>query len=67
VLTAALSPRELDRARSYEICGVVAKPFDVDDLLAAVKSCVDPGGRSLGPVISSGVILLLAQAVRFLR
>ena len=64
VLTAALSPRELDRAKSYEICGVVAKPFDVDDLLAAVKSCVDPGSRSLGPVISSGVILLLADLLR---
>jgi len=67
VLTAALSPRELDRAKSYEICGVVAKPFDVDELLAAVKSCVDPGSRPLGPALSSGVLLLLAQAVRFLR
>jgi CheY-like chemotaxis protein len=64
VLTAALSSRELDRAKSYDICGVVAKPFDVDDLLAAVKNCVDPGIRSLGPVISSGVILLLADLLR---
>jgi DNA-binding response OmpR family regulator len=64
VLTAALSSREIDRAKSYEICGVVAKPFDVDDLLAAVKNCVDPGSRSIGPVFTSSVILLLADLIR---
>jgi DNA-binding response OmpR family regulator len=58
VLTAALTRGEIDRVKAYEICGIMAKPFDVETLLAAVKSCVDPGGRPFGSVISSGMILV---------
>jgi len=67
VLTAALTPQELARARAYPICGVVAKPFEVENLLAAVKQCATGGeGNSLTNVfVSSGpVILLLAGLLR---
>jgi CheY-like chemotaxis protein len=67
VVTAALSRGELQRAESYGVCGIVAKPFDVDALLAAVKECAGPEeGSALGPVLcSSGpVILLLADLLR---
>ena len=67
IVTAALSENELGRARSYGVCGVVTKPFDIETLLGAVKDCVTPDdGRALGPVLcSSGpVILLLADLLR---
>jgi CheY-like chemotaxis protein len=40
VFTAALTERDLKRVGEYPICGIVRKPFDVDDLLAEVKKCV---------------------------
>jgi len=64
VLTAALSRGEIERVKSYDICGIIAKPFEVETLLAAVKQCVDPGGPRLGGVFSSGVMLLLADLLR---
>jgi CheY-like chemotaxis protein len=67
IVTASLTRGELDRAGSYGVCGIVAKPFEVETLLTAVKQCVFPGeGSALGPVLcSSGpVILLLADLLR---
>jgi len=67
VVTASLSPAELERARAYGVCGIVTKPFDIDTLLAAVKECTSPDeGSALGPVLcSSGpVIFLLADLLR---
>jgi CheY-like chemotaxis protein len=67
IVTAALSRRDMERAESYGVCGIVAKPFDVETLLAAVKECAPPEeGSTLGPVLcSSGpVILLLADLLR---
>lgn len=67
VVTATLTHDELQRARSYGICGIIAKPFEVETLLAAVKKCAFPDdGTSLGPVLcSSGpMILLLADLLR---
>ena len=65
VVTASLTERQLQRVRSYPICGVIAKPFDVEVLLSAVKACAkegDGGGR--GPLLSTGVILMLADLFR---
>jgi len=63
ILTASLSKPELERVRAYNVCGVIAKPFDVDALLGAVKDCVgDDGGYPF--FVSSGVILLLADWLR---
>lgn len=61
VLSAALTAREEQRARAYRICDVIAKPFDVDALTAAVKTCAAGTGNPLGSVFSSGVLLLLAD------
>lgn len=64
VLTAALSKPEMDRVKEFAICGVISKPFDVEALLAAVKTCVGTGGSALGTVFSSSVLLLLADLLR---
>ncbi len=66
VVTALLSKREIDRARSYAICGIITKPFDVDVLLAAVRQCVgesDDGGKLSG-VFCTPMILLIADLLR---
>ena len=64
VVTAALSRSEMDRAKSYNICAVVAKPFDVEMLLAAVRQCAGADVAGRGPLFSSGMILLLADMLR---
>jgi CheY-like chemotaxis protein len=66
IVTATLREKELARAKAFGICGVVAKPFDVDTLLDAVKQCVSGGdGNPISSVLySSGVIMLLADLIR---
>ena len=39
VVTASVTSREMQRVREYGINAVIAKPFDVEALLEAVKSC----------------------------
>ena len=64
ILTAALSQRELERIRKYPVCDVIAKPFEVDELIGAVKKCAGDGGLAFGNVLSSGVILLIAEMIQ---
>lgn len=67
VLTASLTKQELDRVRALPVAGIIAKPFEVEQLLDAVKQCVAAGddhGPLRGPLISSGMILLLADILR---
>lgn len=66
VLTAAISPQHLDRVRQYPVCGVIAKPFEVETLQAAVRACCGEGeGQSpRGAYISGGVIFLIADLLR---
>src|SRR5213592_4424429 len=62
VVTASLTPGEIARAKAYDICSIISKPFDVEVLLEAVKQCATTGeGNPIGNVFSSGVILLLAD------
>jgi CheY-like chemotaxis protein len=64
VVTAVLTRKEIERAKSYGVCGIITKPFDVDVLLDAVKDCVGDRG-TLGPtVFCSPVILLIADLLR---
>src|SRR2546428_14040028 len=68
VVTALLTKREIERANSFGVCGIIAKPFAVEDLLSAVRQCVggtDDGG-TLGNVFCSStpVILLIADLLR---
>ena len=66
VVTASLSTREMDRVRGYSVCGVLAKPFEVDALLASVRECAglgsDPSLR--GPLLAGGMLLMLADLLR---
>ena len=64
VVTAALTAPELARTKAFDICGIIRKPFDVDALHEAVKQCASAGGTPIGNVLSSGVILLLADLIR---
>ncbi|HEX7707310.1 MAG TPA: response regulator [Thermoanaerobaculia bacterium] len=39
IVTASLSPREMQRVKRYPINGIVAKPFDIDMLKEAMRRC----------------------------
>lgn len=64
VLTAALSKPELERVREYDVCAVVAKPFEVELLLDVVRDCAGKGGSTATTFLSSSVILLIADLLR---
>jgi CheY-like chemotaxis protein len=64
VMTAALSPREKQRLKDYPIADLIAKPFDVEVLLGAVKKCSGDDGPAFGNVISSGMLLLIAEMIQ---
>lgn len=66
IITAALTTREVERARTYDVYAVVPKPFDVDAVLNIVRTCSGlDGGKLSGVLCSSGpVILLLADLLR---
>lgn len=63
IVTASLSPREQQRVRRYAVCGVVRKPFEVDVLFDAVRHCAGESATRFpgGPLLSSGMMLLLAD------
>lgn len=69
VVSAALGQRELDRLANYSVCGVIRKPFEVELLLDAVKSCAGNGGGGFSNVLytSTPVILLIADLLRQTR
>lgn len=64
VVTAALSQREMERLKNYPVAAVISKPFDVDFLLAAVKKCAGEESSGFGNVISSGMLLLIAEMIQ---
>jgi CheY-like chemotaxis protein len=64
VLTAALSQREKERVKAYPVCDVIAKPFEVETLVATVKKCAGDPGVPFGNVISSGMLLLIAEMLQ---
>ena len=71
VVTAALTPKDMARARSFPICEIIGKPFDIEKLLSSVRHCAelsdDPReGGSLGNVLcsSGSMILLIADFLR---
>jgi CheY-like chemotaxis protein len=64
IVTAVMASKETERAKSYGVCGVVTKPFEVDTLLDAVKRCVsdvDPGMRGRNVFAAAPTILLIAD------
>jgi len=68
IVTAVLTGKETERAKSYGVCGIVTKPFDVEKLLEMVKQCAGgtDDGRSVGNVFCSStpMILLIADLLR---
>jgi CheY-like chemotaxis protein len=66
VVTALLTQKETDRAKSYGICDIIYKPFDVDTFLDKVKKCageLGPRGTSVF-CSSTPMILLIADLLR---
>jgi CheY-like chemotaxis protein len=63
VLTAALSPRQVQRIRSYPVGAVISKPFEIDALLTAVRDCAKTGSSGSGPFVAAPMLLLLASEV----
>lgn len=65
IVTASVSRRELERARSYSVCAVVSKPFDVDALVSAVRECATQGGAPQigGTLMASSMFFLIAEEV----
>ena len=66
VLTASIGTRQMERVAEYPIRRVIAKPFEVDALVNAVRECAGTAGPGFfrGPgVLSSGVLWLLAEVV----
>jgi CheY-like chemotaxis protein len=64
VVTAVMMSKETERAKSYGICGLITKPFEVDTLLDAVKRCasdVDNGIRATGVFAAAPTLLLIAD------
>jgi CheY-like chemotaxis protein len=65
VVTASLGARDMQKVSAFEICGIIAKPFEVDLLLSAVRRCAGvPGPSMRGPLISGGMLLLLAEVLK---
>jgi CheY-like chemotaxis protein len=65
IVTAALGDRELARVREYDVCGIIAKPFDIEMLLAAVKQCTTRDeGSHFGGFLRGTMILLLADLIQ---
>jgi CheY-like chemotaxis protein len=64
VLTASVMPREISRVREYDVFGMLAKPFDIDELAALTRQCATgerPETGARGPLLSTGMLLLLAD------
>ncbi|HEX9986598.1 MAG TPA: response regulator [Thermoanaerobaculia bacterium] len=64
VVSAALSPREIERLRQYDVCAIIAKPFEIESLLQSVKDCANVNDTpALGPgnLISGSMILLISE------
>jgi DNA-binding response OmpR family regulator len=63
----ALGELTLKALDQYPICGIVRKPFDIDELLAVVKQCAlgDQGKGRFTNVFAAGpMLLLLADLIR---
>ena len=69
IVSAALHEREMERLRDYPVAGIIRKPFDVEVLVDAVKSCAGTSGGRLGNVLctSTPMILLIADLLRQTR
>lgn len=63
VLTAAVTEREIARARAFAVRDIIRKPFEVEVLLAAVRQCAgEPdGSRGTTALLAGGMLLFIAE------
>jgi CheY-like chemotaxis protein len=61
VLTASLAPRDIDRVRQHAVRAIIAKPFDVEALLEAVRECSGSSSPPGAPFLAGGMLLMLAE------
>ena len=66
VITAAITERQLARARTYSAGALIMKPFEIDVLVATVRriSGHDPLSPLSGTLLTTGMLLLLADLLR---
>lgn len=66
VVTASLGARQMERVSQYDVCGVVAKPFEVDALFQSVRQCAGDTGEPLmrGPLLTGGMLLFIAEVLK---
>jgi DNA-binding response OmpR family regulator len=64
VVSAGLTRADMARVSGYGICATISKPFDVEMMLSAVRRCAGTQSGSRGPIISTGVFLLLADLLQ---
>ena len=65
VVTAAAGRWHTDRLSDYALCGVIAKPFEVEVLLESVRNCAGISEPfSGGPLMAGGMLLMLADLLR---
>lgn len=65
VITASLAAGEMQRVRQYQVCDVIAKPFEIDALHAIVTQCAASDAPGPGTTfMSTGMIFLLADLLR---
>ena len=66
VITASVGVRQMERIGEYPVRRVIPKPFEVDVLFNSVRECAGSAGHGFfgAPIVSSGVLLLLAEVLR---
>ena len=68
VVTASLSPRDLDRVGRYAVRGMIPKPFEIESLKRHVQECIgETGNPPIVPLVSGGMLLLLADLLGKVR
>jgi DNA-binding response OmpR family regulator len=66
LVLAAATTRDITRIRMYGVRGIITKPFEIELVLTAVREAAgkNPMPPMRGPLLSSGMLLLLAEFVR---
>jgi cyclic di-GMP phosphodiesterase len=64
IVSAALTLSETARVSRYNVCAIISKPFEVEAILNAVRRCTGTMPAPRGNIISTGVILLLADLLQ---
>ena len=62
IVTASLTPADVERVRGFGVHELVGKPFEVDHFVKVVRRCAHrDGDRPMAPFISGSMLFLLAD------